>query len=47
MKIVESKNLENENIVKYYEYFDNEKEFVIVMELFIWLYKKKRKIFEY
>lgn len=34
MKIVESKNLENENIVKYYEYFDNEKEFVIVMELF-------------
>ena len=34
MKIVESKNLENENIVKYYEYFDNEKEFAIVMELF-------------
>jgi len=34
MKIVEGKNLENKNIVKYYEYFDNEKEFAIVMELF-------------
>ena len=34
MKIVERKNLKNENIVKYYEYFDNEKEFAIVMELF-------------
>ena len=37
---------ENENIVKYYEYFDNEKEFAIVMELYnynIYEYMSKRK----
>ena len=33
MKIVEGKNNENENTVKFYEYFDNENEFAIVMEL--------------
>ena len=33
MKTVEEKNAGIENIVKYYEYFENEKEFVIVMEL--------------
>ena len=32
IKIIEEKNKENENTVKYYEYFDNDKEFVIVME---------------
>ena len=33
MKKIEGKNEENENVVKYYEYFENEKEFAIVMEL--------------
>jgi len=32
IKTIEEKNKENENTVKYYEYFDNDKEFVIVME---------------
>ena len=33
MKNLEGKNQDNKNTVKFYEYFDNEKEFVIVMEL--------------
>ena len=33
MKLVEGKNKENINAVKFYEYFDNENEFCIVMEL--------------
>ena len=33
MKATEGDNNENENTVKFYEYFDTEKEFVIVMEL--------------
>ena len=33
MKIVEGKNRDNMNTVKFYEYFENEKEFAIVMEL--------------
>ena len=34
MEIAEGKNKDNENAVKFYEYFNNEKEFAIVMELF-------------
>ena len=33
MKNLEGKNQDNKNTVKFYEYFDNEKEFIIVMEL--------------
>ena len=33
MEIVEGKNKENNNTVKFYEYFDNKDEFAIVMEL--------------
>jgi len=33
MKLVEGKNKENINAVKFYEYFENENEFCIVMEL--------------
>ena len=33
MKIMEGKNKENNNIVKYYEHFENEDEFAIIMEL--------------
>ena len=33
MKLIEGKNKENQNTVKFYEYFNNEKEFCIVMEL--------------
>ena len=33
MKIMEEKNIGNENVVKYYEYFDNKEEFAIVIEL--------------
>ena len=33
MKIAEGENMENKNIVKIYEYFNTEEEFVIVMEL--------------
>ena len=33
MKILETKNQDNKNTVKFYEYFDNENEFIIVMEL--------------
>ena len=33
MRIAEGENNENINTVKFYEYFDNEKEFAIVMEL--------------
>ena len=33
MKLIEGKNKENHNTVKFYEYFNNEKEFSIVMEL--------------
>ena len=33
MKITEGENNDNENTVKFYEYFETEKEFVIVMEL--------------
>ena len=33
MEIAEGKNKDNENAVKFYEYFNNEKEFAIVMEL--------------
>ena len=33
MKIMEGKNKENINTVKYYEYFNTQKEFIIVMEL--------------
>ena len=33
MKLIEGKNKENQNTVQFYEYFNNEKEFCIVMEL--------------
>ena len=33
MKIMEGEKKQNKNTVKFYEYFDNEDEFVIVMEL--------------
>ena len=46
MKILEGKNKENKNTVKVYEYFNMEKEFIIVMELCdgnLRQYLKKRK----
>ena len=46
MKIIEGKNKDNKNTVKLYEYFNMEKEFVIVMELCdgnLKQYLKKRK----
>ena len=47
MKILEGKNKENKNTVKFYEYFHTEKEFVIVMELcdgnLTKLFENKRK----
>ena len=47
MKIMQGKNEENKNTVKYYEYFDTENEFVIVMELcdnnLIELFKNKKE----
>ena len=33
MKLIEGENKENQNTVQFYEYFNNEKEFCIVMEL--------------
>jgi len=33
MKLAEGENKDNENTVKFFEYFDNDKEFVIIMEL--------------
>ena len=33
MKLVQGKNKENINALKFYEYFENENEFFLVMEL--------------